>query len=273
MKKYLATALSLLGILLINGCAPKADNAQKSDWELVWADDFDYEGLPDDHRWSYDVGDHGWGNRELQNYLGKDTSTAYVHDGNLRIKANRVITGNDTTYTSARLVTKGKGDWKYGKIEVRAKTSTGKGILAAIWMLPTDHKHGGWPQFGEIDIMEHLSLENYRDSIFQTTHTGAYNHLKGTQRGARTYIKNPWEDFHIYSVEWSPEGIYYLIDGVKRYHFPNESKSVDEWPFDVPFHLLMNISVGGNWEGSEGIDPATFPAEMLVDYVRVYQEK
>lgn len=240
-------------------------------WKLVWSDEFNYKGLPDAKKWGYNTGKSGWGNQELQNYTADDTATAKVANGLLHIKASRHIQGSDTSYTSARILTKNKYDFTYGRIEVRVKIPKGLGILPAIWMLASQQKYGGWPDMGEIDIMEHIQW--HADSIYQTVHTGAYNHIKGTQRGVRTYLPNAWDAFHIYAMEWTPEGIDYFIDGIHRYHFPNEHKTSAEWPFDAPFHIIMNISVGGKWEGAKGIDPSIFPATMLVDYVRVYQEK
>ncbi|MBO9593330.1 MAG: glycoside hydrolase family 16 protein [Niabella sp.] len=253
---------------------PKALSGRPTRYKLVWADEFNYNGVPDAQKWSYDSGhgNDGWGNQEWQDYKAGDTSTTYVSNGLLRIQANRTITGTDTVFTSARLKTKQKASWKYGKIEVRAKTAYGLGVCSAIWMMPADdQKNGGWPFCGEIDIMEHIGWESHKDSIFQTVHTGAYNHLKKTQKGMRTYIPRSWQTFHSYVLEWTPEGIDYFIDGLHRYHFPNEHKTMEEWPFDTAFYLIMNISVGGQWEGAFGIDPAIFPAAMFVDYVRVYQ--
>ncbi|SIN70419.1 glycoside hydrolase family 16 protein [Chitinophaga niabensis] len=256
-------------------CASHCSYAQKktvnTSWKLAWSDEFNYKGLPDAKKWGYDVGKSGWGNNELQNYTANDTATAKVANGMLQIKANRHIQGTDTSYTSARLLTKGKYEWTYGRIEVRAKIAKGLGVLPAVWMLASTKKYGGWPNCGEIDIVEHI--EWHTDSIYQTVHTGAYNHIKGTQRGVRTYLPRPWDAFHVYAMEWTPEGIDYFIDGIHRYHFPNEHKTPAEWPFDAPFHIIMNISVGGRWEGAKGIDPTIFPATMLIDYVRVYQDK
>lgn len=260
---YCAAALLLLAGMV---------HAQDRKWKLVWSEEFNYNGLPDPEKWSYNLGDHGWGNREKQNYI-QDTSTAHVYDGKLHLTARMHVSGDDTTYTSARLVTKNKGDWKYGKVEVRAKVADGRGICSAIWMMPTNAKYGGWPASGEIDIMEHIGLEKFNDSIFQTVHTGAYNHKKNTQRGVRKHTPAAWTDFHLYGIEWNAQEIFFLLDGKKTYRFPNNKETSDEWPFDDAFHLLMNISVGGNWEGAEGIDPRIFPATMEVDYIKVYQKK
>ena len=261
--------IQLIALLLIAPCFSSAQT-QKT-WKLVWADEFDYTGLPDSSKWGYDVWPPGRVNQEKQEYLYKDTSTVYASNGVLRIKVGRIIKDGDTSYTSARLVTKNKGDWKYGKIEVRAKVASGRGLCSAVWMFPSEQKYGGWPHSGEIDIMEHIDWDIYRDTIFQTVHTGSYNHVIGNQKGKKVFVKNPSADFHIYTIEWTPEYIDYILDDIHTFRVSNEHKTTDEWPFNIPFFLIMNISVGGKWEGAKGIDPTIFPATMLVDYVRVYQ--
>ncbi|MEJ2503896.1 MAG: glycoside hydrolase family 16 protein, partial [Gemmatimonadota bacterium] len=142
------------------------------EWRQVWADEFDTPGLPDTLRWSYDVGGHGWGNEELQYYTEARQANARVEDGHLIIEARRDSVGG-REYSSARLVTKGKGDWQYGRFEARAKLPSGRGTWPAIWMLPTEWRYGGWPESGEIDIMEHVGHDP--DVVHATVHTGAYN--------------------------------------------------------------------------------------------------
>lgn len=241
-------------------------------YQLVWSDEFDYEGLPDQEKWGYDVGGHGWGNNELQFYTeGKNVQ---VGDGYLTITA-RKEKYNHLNYTSTRLITKNKGDWLYGKIEVRAKLPSGRGTWPAIWMLPTDWKYGGWPRSGEIDIMEHVGYNQGR--IHGTIHTAAYNHMKGTQIGKSVVREDATETFYTYAVEWLPDKIKFLIDD-KLYFVYKPANLIncpteEEWPFDQRFHLLLNIAVGGNWGGARGVDDRIFPQEMVVDYVRVYQAK
>lgn len=241
-------------------------------YELVWSDEFDYEGLPDEAKWDYDVGGHGWGNNELQYYTKGEN--AYVKDGHLIIEARKEAKeGMD--YTSARLVTRGKGDWLYGKIEVRAKLPSGLGTWPAIWMLPTDWEYGSWPASGEIDIMEHVGYN--QDTIHASIHTASYYHSIGTQKTATKYVKGVSDDFHVYSVEWLPDKIMAYIDGELYFNFdPKDYKKIPtykEWPFDKKFHLLLNIAVGGNWGGAKGMDDSIYPVQMVVDYVRVYQSK
>lgn len=258
-------------IMCCGWASAQKSKSKTNNWKLIWSDEFNYTGLPDAGKWSYQTGKSGWGNNELQNYLAEDPSTANVKNGCLHVTANRQINGTDTSYTSARLLTKNKGDWKYGKIEVRAKVARGQGICSAIWMMPTEGKYGGWPASGEIDIMEYVPWN--KDSIFQTIHTGAYNHIKGTQKGARTYVNDAPADFHTYGIEWTPEAINYFLDGVFRYSFPNEHKTSAEWPYDNAFHLITNISVGGKFEGRQGLATAVFPVTMMIDYIRVFEKK
>ena len=238
--------------------------------KLVWSDEFNTNGLPDSSKWDYEVGGKGWGNNELQYYTNADTLNAKVSDGVLKIKVLKQKKENNN-YTSARLITKQNSGFLYGKIEIRAKLPAGRGLWPAIWMLGNNSSEVGWPKCGEIDIMEHVGFD--KDSIFGTIHTIAYNHVKHTQKGKKIFISNPYNEFHNYSIEWSPEVIDFLLDGKVFYHFANEHKSIDEWPFDHPFRLIMNIAVGGGLGGQHGIDENVFPGTMEVDYVRVYKSE
>ncbi|HVY74053.1 MAG TPA: glycoside hydrolase family 16 protein [Puia sp.] len=245
--------------------------AQKTSlkYHLVWSDEFSYRGLPDSAKWNYETGGSGWGNNELQNYTAYDTGTAKVFDGCLHLSAQQKSVNGKPYYTSARLTTKTKGDWTYGKIEVRAKLPEGRGLWPAIWMMPTGDAYGDWPASGEIDIMEHVGYN--KDSVFGSLHSKTYNHHIGTQKTKGIFIKHPYDAFHVYGLEWTPDQIHFLVDGKVFYQVANEHKTFSEWPFDKPFHLLLNLAVGGNWGGKYGVDDAVFPATMLVDYVRVYQ--
>lgn len=241
--------------------------------QLVWADEFDEPGLPDTAKWSYDVGDGcpdicGWGNNELQYYTERRPENARVEDGHLIIEARRE-NYETREYTSARLVTREKGDWLYGRIEVRAELPSGLGTWPAIWMLPTDWAYGGWPKSGEIDIMEHVGYEP--DSIYGTVHTEAYNHTLGTQRGGQLFVPDCEQAFHVYAIDWTPDQIDWYVDDQLYHSFPNEGSGYEVWPFDQPFHLIMNIAVGGNWGGNRGVAEDIWPQRMTVDYVRVYQ--
>lgn len=246
------------------------ESSTAAGWKLIWSDEFDYKGLPDSTKWGYDVGGHGWGNNELQFYTANDTLNAVVEKGVLKITARRQVKEN-RQYTSARLQTKNKASFKYGKIEVRAKLPAGRGTWPAIWMLGENIDKEGWPRCGEIDIMEHVGYE--KDSIFGTIHSEAYNHMKGTQKGKGIFIATPYDQFHTYSIEWTPEKIDFMVDGVIYNHFINEHLTTKEWPFDQPFLLILNLAVGGNWGGKKGVDESVFPATLEVDYVRIFQTR
>jgi beta-glucanase (GH16 family) len=244
-------------------------------YELVWADEFNTSGLPDASKWGYDVGDGcpnicGWGNNELEYYTANRSENARVENGNLVIEARRENFGS-RAYTSARLVSRTKGDWAYGRFEIRAKLPSGVGTWPAIWMLPTEWAYGGWPASGEIDIMEHVGFAP--DSIHGSIHTSAYNHTKGTQRTRAITIADAEKAFHVYSIEWTEERIDFYVDSTRYHSFSNEKSGFAAWPFDRTFHLLLNIAVGGNWGGQKGVDQNIWPQQMVVDYARVYQRR
>lgn len=237
---------------------------------LVWSDEFDYTGLPDSKKWGYDVGGNGWGNQERQFYTRERTENARVEDGKLIIEARRE-NFSGSRYTSARLITKGKGDWTYGIIEVRAKLPQGVGTWPAVWMLPSKDNMQ-WPDDGEIDIMEHVGFDP--TVIHGTVHTKAYNHSIGTQKGGQIKIPTAMEGFHTYRIEWSGSLIDWYVDDKKYFSFANSSNGTkDTYPFTYAFHLLLNIAIGGSWGGQKGIDDTIFPQRMEVEYVRVYQYK
>ena len=237
-------------------------------WKLKWSDEFNYVGLPDSSKWNYAVGGNGWGNNEKQFYTKADTMNAMVKNGLLSIIARKEKHENNS-YTSARLTTKDKAEWKYGRIEISAKLPAGLGLWPAVWMLGGDVEKVMWPLCGEIDIMEHVGYK--KDTVFGTVHTEAYNHLKGTQKGKDILIENPYTQFHQFAIEWTPEKIDFLMDGKLYNHFANEHKTINEWPFDKPFFLILNMAVGGNLGGKKGIDDSVFPARLEIDYVRVFQ--
>jgi len=238
-------------------------------WKLVWSDEFNYNGLPDSSKWSYNTGGSGWVNNELQYYTNSDTDNAAVHNGLLQITARKIQMGG-RSYTSARLITKDKGDWTNGKIEIRARLPAGRGLWPAIWMLPTDWIYGDWPNSGEIDIMEHVGFK--KDSVFFSIHTESFNHAKHTQKTKGMKIISPYDSFRVYAIEWDQQKINFLLDGSLAFSYANSGKGHKEWPFDTRFHLLLNIAVGGNWGGQKGVNDTIFPATMLIDYVRVYQK-
>tara|TARA_Y100000996_G_scaffold269614_1_gene212226 strand:+ start:30 stop:863 length:834 start_codon:yes stop_codon:yes gene_type:complete len=267
-------------ILFITCQEPKSSEKQpvvnewdKEGWALVWNDEFDGPAL-NLEKWSFEIGGHGWGNNELQ-YYSDDDSTAFIQDGKLVIRADLVPQGTGSSdnlryFSSARLRTSGKGDWRYGRIEVKAKLALGQGIWPAIWMLPTDWMYGGWPESGEIDIMEHVGYDPGR--VHGSIHTGSYNHKINTQRGGSKLLDKISSKFYVYAIEWYEDRIDFLIDDAKYFSFQNDGKNdFNTWPFNQRFHLLINIAVGGDWPGSPD-ETTQFPTEMEVEYVRVYEK-
>lgn len=235
--------------------------------KLVWADEFSQKGLPDTAKWSYDVGGHGWGNNELQFYTKKRKENARVKKGKLIIEARKEA-WEQMSYTSARLVTKGKFDFTYGRVEVRAKLPKGRGTWPAIWMLGSQTPLE-WPDDGEIDIMEHVGFNP--GFIHSSVHCKKYNHIIGTQKTDTVLVPDFSSRFHVYSLDWNKDSISVAIDGKTFFTFRNEKSGYAAWPFDNKMHLLLNIAVGGNWGGKKGVDDAIWPKKMLVDYVRIYQ--
>ncbi len=267
-----------VGTKLAAQVVPTQDLTAKG-WQLVWSDEFDVDGLPDSSRWSYDVGDGcpevcGWGNAEEEYYMAHRLKNARVESGLLLIEAHQEAMGGKP-YTSAKLVTRESGSWTYGRIAVRAKLPTGRGTWPAIWMMPITNTYGGWPHSGEIDIMEHVGY-NPR-VVYGTVHTGAFNTLKGTQRGDSLEVPDAEATFRVYEVIWDQKGISYFIDGNAFHYFPNESqtfegKASEAWPFDHPFYLILNLAVGGHWGGKHGVDLSIWPQRFEIDYVRIYQQ-
>lgn len=239
------------------------------EWDLKWNEEFDYEGLPDSTKWSYDIkgNSSGWGNNEKQFYTNADKRNAWVQDGFLTITAIK-DSMDRKPYTSARLITKGKGDWLYGRFEIRAKNPTGYGTWPAIWMLPTDWEYGGWPSSGEIDIMENVGYDP--DTIVGSAHTKMYNHSIGTHKNAKIFCPNNYKEFHVYALEWEVSEYRLYLDNIHYFTFKNEGTGFEAWPFDKRFHIILNLAIGGNWGGKKGIDDSLFPHNFEIDYVRVY---
>jgi len=274
--------------LLLFSCAEKQKKAEVSteserDYTLVWEDNFDYTGKPDPSKWTYEL---GFIRANEKQYYTDSLKNARVEGGNLIIEAKKERIKNKTLpfferpayvdsipfadYTSASLTTRGIVDWKYAKIEIRAKLPKGIGTWPAFWMLGKNWGKTAWPECGEIDIMEHVGYDP--TVIHGTIHTKAYNHVLKTQKGKTIKVENLFEAFHVYAVEWTPEKIEFLVDGTVYNSIQNEHKTTDEWPFNQAFHLKLNVAIGGGWGGQKGIDDSIFPQQMTVDYVRVYQK-
>ncbi|MDH3612764.1 MAG: family 16 glycosylhydrolase [Gammaproteobacteria bacterium] len=259
-------------------------NRPVPEWELAWSDEFDGDEL-DAEKWSPNVWPARKVNDEDQAYTAREKNIR-VKDGMLILEAHKEDYVG-ATYTSGRVHSSGKGDFLHGRFEVRAKLPYGKGTWPAIWMLPSDpYKYSttceegedwqgsstcdAWPNSGEIDIMEHVGYQ--MGHIHGTVHNEAYYWAKWEQRKGRILIDGLDEEFHIYALEWTPERIDIFVDDSHYFTYVNEGTGWNVWPYDQPFHLILNIAVGGMWGRSGGgIDDDIFPQQMLVDYARVYR--
>lgn len=231
--------------------------------KLVWEDNFDGATL-NNEVWNFELGDGcpnlcGWGNNELQIYTQDNHE---LKDGLLTIRTRH----ENGVYSSSKINTQGKREFQYGKIEVKAKLPTGKGLWPAFWMLGSNIKEVGWPLCGEIDILEYVGKEP--ETIFTTLHTSDSH---GSSINTRKDVVQGIEDgFHIYSIDWTKDKIDFYIDNKLFYSFLPKNKSVEVWPFDQPFYMILNVAIGGNFGGTV-VDNSVFPQEFVIDYVRVYQ--
>lgn len=230
----------------------------------IWQDEFDVPGLPDPTRWNYEGGFVR--NKEQQFYTRNRLENARVENGTLVIEGRREPY-QGAQYTSASLTS--RANWTYGRIEVRAKLPKGRGTWPAIWTLGTNIREVGWPACGEIDIMEHVGFDPGR--IHANIHTTAYNHVKRTNKGNSILVAKPDEEFHLYSIAWTATEIQTFVDGQRYFTFAKEAGGDPVWPFDKPQYLILNLAIGGNWGGQKGIDDTAFPAQYVIDYVRVYR--
>jgi beta-glucanase (GH16 family) len=303
-NKSFVLSLAVFAGTALTGCQLMGTQSEQAavgdNWQLVWNDEFSTTEI-DTTKWSWETNCWGGGNNEQQCYTDR-AGNSFIRDGKLVIKAQpEEFTGpaeplpvdydgspvatNTLPYTSARLRTIQKGDWKYGRIEVRAKIPGGQGIWPAIWMLPTDWVYGGWAASGEIDIMEAVNLsDDNAKEIHGTLHYGKEwpaNASSGT--GYEFIDTDPTLEFHTYAIEWAAGEIRWYVDEV---HYATQresgwySQAVNEdgelynvggaAPFDQRFHLLLNVAVGGNWPGNPD-DTTVFPSEMEVDFVRVFE--
>lgn len=239
-------------------------------YELVWQEEFNETatGLPDTRKWWYETAEPGWVNNELQTYIaGKkgDIVTAEVSDGTLKIRA---IKDGNRVY-SARVNT--NDGWTYGYFEARLKLPKGKGTWPAFWMMPT--VWSGWPDGGEIDIMEHVGC--VPTEVSSSIHCKSYYHAIGTQKTAAKKIATVMDEFHVYALEWTEEYIKTYVDGVQLFYYNpdnySEGRTANTWPFNKPFQLKLNLAWGGDWGGMYGVDESCLPATYEIDYVRVFQ--
>jgi beta-glucanase (GH16 family) len=236
------------------------------DTSIAWADEFDNSGAPDPAKWLYDVGGGGWGNSELQ-YYTNTTNNASVAGGMLTITAKKESMGG-MGYTSSRMVTKFSSDMMYGRVEIKMKLPAGRGTWPAAWMLPNDYAYGAWPNSGEIDIMEHVGFD--MNNVHFSTHDQA--NYGGNSKTSTLNIATATTAFHLYRMDWTPLAIKGYYDDQLVFTYANDGKSqFATWPFDKPFHILLNLAVGGTWGGTQGVDDTIFPVVMQVDYVRFYK--
>lgn len=227
---------------------------------LIWADEFNTDGAPDATKWGYDLGSgNGWGNAELEYYTNR-SSNVKVEGGLLKITAQRE-NYNGSTFTSARMLSKDKFAFTYGKVEVRAKVPSGVGTWPAIWMLGSNVNTTPWPGCGEIDIMEHLGRD--LNNIYATLHYPG--HFGSTADGATKRISNASTEFHIYTLDWSASAIKISVDGTVVHTVANTTAI----PFNHDFFIIMNVAMGGNFGGV--VDSSVNTAIMEVDYIRVYK--
>ena len=243
------------------------------EWKLAWSDEFNGKGLPDTSKWVYDFGNWGWGNNELQYYTTGRTENARQENGNLIIEAKK--NDNGLPWTSARLTTRGKVSFIYGKIEFRAKLPIGRGSWAAGWLLGDDYvDEKSWPICGEVDVLEQVGYEN--DSIsgdgkaHASVHCGAYYFKKNNQRTAITKVKNMENEFHSYTIEWLPKGMKIFIDGKEYFDYHDTSNPLT-WPFNKPQNIILDMAIGGGMGGPKGVNQILTSQKLIFDYVRVYE--
>ena len=297
--------VSAFVICLTHHCVPLSSNSAaqpaSDKWKLVWSDEFDGKEI-DRSKWDFDLGNgffnydantwiSGWGNGELQ-YYTRDPENAFVKDGMLHIRVLKESL-HGFGYSSARLKSQKRDgsplfNQHYGKFEFRAKLPTGKGIWPALWMLPQDSKYGGWAASGEIDVVEARGQEPTK--VLGTIHFGGRWPIN--TEASKDYVlpkKGSIADFHVYAVEWEPGEIRWYVDGERfstqsfwwstskadggKGAKPAKEADLNPWPapFDQPFYIVMNVAVGGKFLGNPD-RTTSFPAEMLVDYVRVYEK-
>lgn len=240
-----------------------------ADYRLVWADEFDRDGLPDPARWMWDTvrNAEGWYNNERQYYARDRPENAVVRDGRLVITARLEALRNardwgGQAYTSARLLTRGRAEWTYGFFEVRARMPCGAGTWPAIWTLGSG---GRWPDDGELDILEHMGRKPGQVS--------SAVHVRAAHDGQAVVGMRPLAtactQFHRYQMHWTPDGVTFGVDGFAHLRYPKMSSGRDAWPFDAPQFLILNLAIGGDLGGA--VDDTIFPVSMEIDHVRVWQ--
>jgi len=248
-------------------------NMKGSEWVVVWSDEFNDSGMVDTSKWIYDIGNWGWGNFELQYYTEARHENTRIEDGNLIIEARKNDMGNP--WTSARITTRGKESFLYGKIEIRGKVPVEKGNWAAGWTLGDSYiDELSWPYCGEIDILECVGYEindtTGKGKAHASVHCSAYYFKKGNQRTAILDIENMKDQFHTYTVEWFPDSLKAYIDDHLYFSYYDTSTDLS-WPFNKPQNLILNLAMGGGWGGARGMNENITSQELIIDYIRVYE--
>ncbi len=260
------TFLSVAALSLAGCDEDSKQDVGKRNWQLVWSDDFDGSAgtLPDATKWGYDLGNNnGWGNAELESYTDNPQNVSLDGDGHLVITAIQ----NGNTFTSARVNSKGKFSQAYGRFEARLKTPYGPGIWPAFWMLGANSDEVGWPQCGEIDVME---LRGQAPNVINGTIHGPGYSAGNAISSSYALQNNRFDlDYHVFAVEWTEDQIDFFVDDY-LYKRISRSDVPGEWVYDHPFFLILNVAVGGNYVGFPTAQ-TPFPQKMTVDYVKVYQ--
>lgn len=278
MKRYskIMVPLAMYSFLFIalQGC--QKDNIQKivqRNWQLMWSDEFNGAAgeSPDAAKWKFDIGvgpnNDGWGNSELEYYTNRTVNASMDGTGNLAITAKKEMYSG-SGFTSARIKTIGLFDQPYGRFEARIKTPWGPGVWPAFWLLGSNVDTIGWPQCGEIDIME---LRGQKPNIMNgTVHGPGYSGAGGITKSF-AFVNDRFDvDFHVFAVEWGKDYIDFFVDNT-LYQQITPDNITGKWVFDHPFFIIMNVAVGGNYLGFP-TNQTPFPQTMLVDYVKVYKE-
>jgi beta-glucanase (GH16 family) len=237
-------------------------------YKLVWSDEFTSEKL-DPLKWSIEEKEPGWVNDELQRYT-KRKENVRIENERLIIESRRDFF-NGSEFTSGKVLSRHKGSILFGRVEVRAKLPDGRGTWPAIWMMPDDDQHygDGWPDSGEIDIMEHVGYNP--EVVLGTTHTKDYYWAKKNQESGNVYVSGACCNFHTYAMEWDENQIRMYVDNTWYFTYKNMHNGWRSWPFNIPFHVIINIAVGGAWGGKQGIDKDSWPQRMEIDFVKLYQ--
>ena len=259
------TLLATLVAVLLAGCRDSPTGA--GDWTLAWSDEF--EGAagarPDPSTWSYEVGTD-WGNAQLEYDTDRTSNAALDGEGHLVITARQeALEGR--AYTSARLTTAGKRTFRYGKIEARAQLPRGQGLWPAFWLLGSNISTVGWPTSGEIDIMEYRGQEP--GTVIGSLHGPGYSGGAARSRRYSPAATRFDNSFHVFTIEWTTERVDWFVDGA-HFFAVRRSEVPGQWVFDHPFHMILNVAVGGNFVGAPN-QFTTFPQSMVVDWVRVYE--